>query len=80
MLETGAGTVNGLIQPLEPELKRILPRFDSTIDPTACMAVLRQLCDRTLLLHPCLAALGVAVPEEMPVQLARLIAGGTPPG
>jgi predicted nucleotidyltransferase len=74
LVETGCGTVNGLNQPLEPELKRILPFFGPTIDPKACRAALRQLCDRTVELHPRLAALGVAIPEDMPAQLTRLTA------
>jgi hypothetical protein len=74
LVETGCGTVNGLNQPLRPELKRILPFFGPTIDPKACLAALRQLCDRSVELHPRLAALGVAIPEDMPAQLARLTA------
>jgi len=66
--------VNGLNQPLEPELKRILPVLGPTIDPKACLTGLLQLCDRTVELHPRLAALGVAIPDEMPAQLARLAA------
>ena len=31
LVETGCGTVNGLNQPLEPELKRILPFFSPTL-------------------------------------------------
>ena len=74
LLEFGSGTVNGLNQPLEPELKRTLPVFGPTIGPAACRAALRQLCDRTVDLHPRLAALGVAIPVDMPAQLARFSA------
>ena len=79
LVETGCATVNGLNQPLELELKQILPVFGPTIDPKACLATLRQLCDRTMELHPRLAALGVAIPDEMPAQLARLITDETIP-
>jgi predicted nucleotidyltransferase len=72
--ETGCGTMNGLNQPLEPELKRILPVFGATIDPKVCLATLCQMRDRTIALHPRLAVLGVQIPEDMPGQLARLVA------
>jgi predicted nucleotidyltransferase len=74
LVYTGHGSVNSLNQPLEPELARILPRFESQIDPAECLAVLLALCAATQQLHPRLAALGVEVPEEMPAQLARLVA------
>jgi predicted nucleotidyltransferase len=74
LVETGDNASNGLNQPLEPALTDILPRFESTIDPLACLAIVRQLCDRTAELHSHLAELGVSIPEEMPAQLARLIA------
>jgi predicted nucleotidyltransferase len=74
LLETGCGTVNGVNQPLEPELERILPVFGPTIDPKACLAALHQLCDRTVELHQSLADHGVPIPEDMPAQLARLAA------
>jgi hypothetical protein len=72
LVETGHATVNGLNQPLEPEPKRILPFFGPTIDPTACLTILDELCGRTVELHPRLAALGVAIPTNMPAQLARM--------
>jgi len=74
LLDTGCGTVNGVNQPLEPELKRILPEFGPTIDPKACLAALHQLCDLTVEMHPRLAAQGVAIPEGMPAQLGQLAA------
>ena len=73
LLELGYGTVGGLNQPLEPALMEISPRFEPTIDPPACLTVLRQLCESTVQLHPQLTAMGVSIPEEMPEQLARLI-------
>jgi hypothetical protein len=73
LVETGPGTVNGMNQPLEPKLERMLPMFGPTIEPKACLAALRQLCDRTVELHPQLAAVGVPIPDEMPAQVARLI-------
>ena len=79
LVEAGSGAVNGLNQPLEPELKRMLPGFGSTIDPMTCLAALRQLCDRTVELHPRLAALGVSIPDEMPAQIARLAADESAP-
>jgi hypothetical protein len=57
----------------------MLPVFGPTIDPKACLAALRQLCDRTVELHPRLAALGVSIPDEMPAQVARLIGEQTAP-
>jgi predicted nucleotidyltransferase len=79
LVESGSGTVNGMNQPLEPELKRLLPGFGSTIDPMACLAALRQLCDLTIELHPRLAAMGVSIPDGMPDQLAQLAADLTAP-
>lgn len=79
LLETGSGTVNGMNQPLEHELQRRLPVFGPTIDPKACLAALRQLCDLTVELHPRTAALGVSIPDGMPDQLARLAADETAP-
>jgi predicted nucleotidyltransferase len=78
LVETGCA-VNGLNQPIEPELKRMLPVLRSIIDPNACLAALHQLCDRTVELHPRLAMLGVEIPEDMPAQLARLAAEATTP-
>jgi hypothetical protein len=72
LLETGHGSVNGLNQPLEPALRQSVPGFGPTIDPPACLATLRQLCDATTRLHARLAVLGVTIPEEMPAQVARL--------
>ena len=71
--------MNGLNQPIEPELKRMLPVFGPTIDPRACMAALQQLCSRTVELHPRLATLGVKIPEDMPAQIARIAADETAP-
>ena len=78
LLESGHGTVGGLNQPLEPALLEILPGFEPKIDPSACLAMIRQLSERTVQLHPRLAELGVTIPDEMPEQLARLMAEVSP--
>lgn len=74
LVTMGYSTTGGLNQPLEPALVEVLPRLDSIIDPGSCLAIILQLCSRLTELHPRLAELGVAIPEEMPAQLARLAA------
>jgi predicted nucleotidyltransferase len=74
LVEMGYSTPGGLNQPLEPDLDALLPRLDSAIDSQTCLAVIRQLCDRLVELHPHLAEVGVVIPHEMPAQLARLAA------
>ena len=74
LLETAHLTTGGLNEPLEPALREILPRFESTIDPHACLEIIQQLCDLLARLHPRLADLGVKIPEEMPAQFAKLAA------
>jgi len=74
LVYTGHATGNGLNQPLEPELELVLPRFQSQVDASDCLTVLLQLCAATEQLHPQLAALGVAIPAEMPAQLTRPVA------
>ncbi len=73
-LETGQPTLGSLNRPLEPELRRVLPRFGPTIDPATCLDVLLRLCELTVGLHTRLAAAGVRIPERMPEQVARLAA------
>ncbi|MBV9359378.1 MAG: hypothetical protein JO023_28030, partial [Chloroflexi bacterium] len=74
LLETGQPTMGSLNRPLEPELRRILPRFGRTIDPPSCLDALLRLCALTVGLHPRLAVRGVVIPERMPEQVTRLAA------
>ncbi len=74
MLEARRAAVSGQNAPLEVEPRTLLPRLGPTIDPPSCLVALEQLCREMQRLHPRLAAVGVAAPDEMPAQLARLVA------
>ena len=74
LVEMGYTTRGGLNQPPEPGLVKMLPQLEANIDPQACLAVMLKLCARLTDLHPRLSQLGVAIPDEMPGQLARLTA------
>ncbi|MBV9577980.1 MAG: nucleotidyltransferase domain-containing protein [Chloroflexi bacterium] len=77
LVEAGQPRVNSLNPPLEPRLRQILPWFGPTIDPPSCLDVLMKLCELTVELHPQLAARGIAIPEDMPAQVARIATEAT---
>jgi predicted nucleotidyltransferase len=59
-------------QPLEAALDSLLPLQAPAIDPLVCLRGVRQLCAQTEMMHPELAAIGVAVPWELPEQVEGL--------
>jgi hypothetical protein len=61
-----------LNRPVESDLRALLPQAAETIDRGYCLAAVRQLCAQTERMHGALAAMGVAVPVEMPEQVERL--------
>jgi predicted nucleotidyltransferase len=71
-LDTPEPTATGLNRRLEPELAALLPNLGRTIEPLDCLQAVLQLCQETERLHQPLLVLGVAIPERMPAQVARL--------
>jgi hypothetical protein len=65
-------------RPPEAEMLASLPAFARTIDPLECLRVIDDFCGTVVVLHPLLDAVGAAIPQRMPAEVARLVELATP--